>query len=326
LFTDYNELALKCGYNLLAQCLDTGYNSRMTITVIGASGFLGKNTIRHLLSTTDYTIRAFCRSAQSLDFETENVERLELIAGDALDQADLRRALDGADVAIYLVHMMGNKSGDFYDLEAIAAAEMASAAEFCKVGRIIFMGGLGNDAEKLSKHLVSRHNTGIILREHGNLVIEFRAAMIIGTGSVAYDIVRTIAHRLPVLMVPSWAVTQTQPIALTDALQYIAAAITLEVTTSHTIQIGGPRRMTYEDLVQLYGRSIGRRPRVYVLSFVPHWLASAWINLFMPKKHSGVALPMVESLNNAMVVTDSSAHEFFPNIHPRPIETIFKDA
>lgn len=299
----------------------------MIITVIGASGFLGQNTIRHLLATTNYTIRAFCRSADSLKFETSHPERLELVTGDALDQADLRRALAGADVAIYLVHMMGNTSGDFYDLEAIAAAEMAAAANHSKVGRIIFMGGLGSDSDtvKLSKHLASRHNTGFVLREHGNLVIEFRASMIIGTGSVAYDIVRTIAHRLPLLMVPSWAVTQTQPIALDDALRYITAAIMLDVTTSHIIQIGGPRQMTYEDLVQLYGRSIGRRPRVYVLPFVPHWLASTWISLFMPKKHSGVALPMVESLSNAMIVTDGSARKFFPDIHPRPIETIFTE-
>ena len=294
------------------------YNESMTITILGASGFLGQNLIRHLLATTDHQLRAFCRTAAQLDFGSDR-GRVELISGDVLRAEDLQQALRGADAAYYLVHMMGSTEGDFYELEARAAHNVADVAERCDVARLIFMGGLGNDNDTLSKHLSSRHNTGRILREHARLVIEFRASMIVGHGSIAYEVVRTIAHRLPVLMVPSWAVTHTQPITLHDALEYLTAALIVRTTTSQIIEIGGPQPMTYEDVVVAYGRSIGRRETIFAIPFVPHWAAIVWINLFMPAHHSGVAKPMVDSLSNEMVVTTDTARRLFPTIHPEPI-------
>jgi uncharacterized protein YbjT (DUF2867 family) len=295
----------------------------MIITVIGASGFLGHHLVQHLLDTTDHTVRAFCRSAASLDFGQQWPGRLELIAGSVLEPDDLQQALRGSDVVYHLVHFMGSPDGDFYDLEAQSAHMLGQAAERCGVKRLIFMGGLGDDADKLSKHLASRHNTGRILREHSPQTIEFRASMIIGEGSVAYDIVRTIAKRLPVLMVPRWAVTKTQPIALEDALAYLTAALSLQTTSDEIVEIGGPQQLTYEDLVLLYGRKLGRREHVFAVPGVPHWLAIKWINFFMPPKHSDIAGPMVESLSNRMVVTNDSASRLFPTIHPKPITEAF---
>lgn len=294
------------------------YTGSMTITILGASGFLGQNLIRHLLATTDHQLRAFCHTAAQLDFGPDH-DRVELIVGDVLKAEDLQQALRGADAAYYLVHMMGNTEGDFYELEAQAAHNVADVAERCDVARLIFMGGLGSDNDTLSKHLASRHNTGRILREHARLVIEFRASMIIGHGSIAYEVVRTIAHRLPVLMVPSWAVTHTQPITLHDALEYLTAALSVHTSTSQIVEIGGPEPMTYEDVVVAYGRSIGRRETIFSIPFVPHWAAIVWINLFMPAHHSGVAKPMVDSLSNEMVVTTDIAHKLFPAIKPEPI-------
>lgn len=294
----------------------------MTITVLGATGFLGQHLIKHLLKTTDHTIRAFCRRADELDIPAHG-GRLQKISGDVLKAEDLQQALRGSDAAYYLIHMMGNPDGDFYELEDQAAHIVADVAQRCDVQRLIYMGGLGNDNEKLSKHLASRHNTGRILREKAPLVIEFRASMIIGEGSVAYDVVRTIATKLPLLMVPRWAVTKTQPITLHDALLYLSQALTLPTTNSQIIEIGGPEQMTYEDLVLAYGSKLGRREIILAIPGVPHWAAIKWLDVFMPPKHAGVARPMVDSLSNVMVVTNPSAAKLFPTIQPQPIRTAF---
>lgn len=297
----------------------------MIITVIGASGFLGKHLIEQLLADTNNTVRAFSRSAEMLSFPAAKPGQLEYINGDVLNEDDVQRALRGADTAYYLVHMMGNPAGDFYELEDRAAHVTAKVAERVGLQRMIFVGGLGSDSDHLSKHLASRHNTGRILRERLNVVIELRASMIIGEGSVAYDVVRTIAHKLPVLMVPRWSLTKTQPITLYDMLLYMVAALDVATNTNQIVEIGGPVALTYSDLVILYARKIGRRETVFAVPFVPRWAARTWLKMFMPPHHSGVAGPMVDSLSNAMVVTDDSALRLFPAIHPQPIELAFFD-
>ncbi len=297
----------------------------MIITVLGASGFLGQHLVNELLRTTDHTVRAFCRSATDLQLSEGSIDRLELIAGDVLNEDDVQLALRGADAAYYLVHMMGNPDGDFYELEDQAAHVVGKVAERVGLGRLIYVSGLGDDNDHLSKHLASRHNTGRILRERLDVVIELRASMIIGEGSVAYDIVRTIAHKLPVLIVPRWSITDTQPITLRDMLAYLVASLDVHANTNQIVEVGGPEALTYAELVVMYACKIGRRERVYAVPGIPHWLAKTWLNMFMPPKHAGIAGPMVDSLSNTMVVTDDSALKLFPHIHPEPIELAFFD-
>jgi uncharacterized protein YbjT (DUF2867 family) len=296
----------------------------MVVTVLGASGFLGQQVVHALLDATDYQVRAFCRSAESLEFGFVEPGRLELVAGSILNPDDVQRALKGADSAIYLIHMMDNNDGDFYLQEAEAARITALVAERTDLQRLVFMGGLGNDNDKLSEHLASRHNTGRILRERLDSVIELRASMIIGDGSVAYDIVRAISNKLPLLMVPRWAITPTQPILVSDVMTYLLAALTVQVTTNQIIEIGGPEQLTYDKLVALYGREHGHRNWVLVVPFVPRWAAILWLKTFMPAKHGRMVRPMVESLNNTMVVRSDTAERIFPTIHPHSIKAALR--
>lgn len=236
---------------------DTIKNDALTIAIVGASGFVGQNLLRHLLASTDYSVRAICRSPQNIEFDKQYADRVQLIPADVFDQAALQVSLQGADAAVYLIHMMAAK-GDYYDLETKAAETFGKAAQAISLPRVVYMGGLGNDTDKLSRHLRSRHHTGTILKSYVPLVIEFRASMIVGDGSIAYDIMKSLVKNLPVQTMPAWAITKTQPIALDDALQYLTAALTVPVQRSEIVEIGGPEQLSYKDLVARYAAFRGR--------------------------------------------------------------------
>jgi uncharacterized protein YbjT (DUF2867 family) len=296
---------------------------KQTIAIVGASGYVGHNLICHLLETTNYTIKALCPRPERVVFEEKSTDRVELIANDVFDTESLAQALTGSTAAVYLVHMMG-VGGDYYELEARAATSMAEAAKAAHVERIIFMGGLGNDADKLSHHLASRHNSGRILAEIHPKVIELRASMIVGHGSISFDIVKNLVDKLPVQTMPQWAVTATQPIILKDALDYLTESITVPISQSAVVEIGGPEQLSYKDLVRRYALWKGKKPVLIVVPLLPLGLGALWLNLFTPKMHAHVGRQIVESLVNPMVVTTNTAKELFPNIHPQPIEKGFE--
>jgi len=213
--------------------------------------------------------------------------------------------------------------GDYYDLEAKAAETFGKAAQTAGLPRLIYMSGLGSDADKLSRHLQSRHNTGKILKSYVPLLIEFRASMIVGDGSIAYDIMKSLVHNLPVQTVPAWAVTHTQPIALQDALQYLTEGLTVPLEHSEIVEIGGPEELSYKDLIARYAAFIGKKPLLILVPIVPLWLGAWWLNLFTPRRHAKVGRQMAESLMNPMVVTNNRAKQLFPNISPEPVEKAF---
>ncbi len=297
-------------------------NKIFTVAIVGASGFVGQNLLRHLLATTDYNIRALCRHPQEIKFDHQYAGRVRLIETDVFDGKVLAESLRGADAAVYLIHMMASK-GDYYDLETKAAKTFGKAAEQTGLPRVVYMSGLGNDADKLSKHLRSRHHTGDILRQHVPLVIEFRASMIVGDGSIAYDIMKSLVKNLPVQTMPAWAITKTQPIALQDGLQYLAAGLTIPLQKHEIVEIGGPEQMSYKDLVARYAAFKGKKPILILVPVVPLWLGAWWLNLFTPRDHAKVGRSMAESLMNPMVVTNNRARELFPHIKPGPIEKAF---
>ena len=289
----------------------------MTIAIVGASGFLGQRLIAYLLETTDYKIVALSRHATARI--TPVSDRLSVIDADVLDEEQMTEALFGVDVAYFFVHMMGQTNKDFYGQEAIAAHRFSAAVLTSGVKRVIFMGGLGDDHDQLSQHLLSRHNTGTVLRENLPLVIELRASMIIGRGSISFDIIQNLVHKLPFMTLPRWSVTLTQPIALHDTLEYLTAAATVNVAHHEIIEIGGPDVMSYRDLYVSYASAIGRHPTVVVVPILPEWLGGWWLNLFTPRGHARIGRIMVHSMSNKMVVTHARATQIFPNIHPESI-------
>lgn len=298
----------------------------MNIAIIGGTGFLGTQLAEYLLSNTNDYIRIVSRNASRMAVKPEYTHRMETIDADIMNVDTMTTALQSIDVVYYFVHLMGHKNKDFYTQEAIAAEKFSVAAIAADIKRVIFMGGLGNDTDNLSPHLASRHNTGGILRKNLPLVIEFRASMVIGNGSVAYDIVRGLVKRMPVMPLPRGTKSRTQPIALRDALEYLALAATLPVTTHQIIEIGGPEVLTYQEFYKRYAHWTGRHPIIVRVPFLPEWLGGLGLDLFTPKNHAKIGRVMVNSMVNDMVVTDNNAIALFPTVKPRTIEQAFDEA
>jgi uncharacterized protein YbjT (DUF2867 family) len=294
----------------------------MIITVIGASGFIGRNLINYLLKNTNDEIRAYCRSADKLSFPEDTTGRITYLKGSVYDVDVLAAALEGADAALYLVHMMQTNKA-YVQAETRAAHAMVKAGLVAKLPRLVFLGGLGDDTEKLSAHLKSRHHTGEILRNGLPLVIEFRASMVVGPGSVGFEVIRTLAAKLPVMAIPTWAIHDTQPIGLSDALAYLNASLTVKVAASEIVEIGGPRVLTYPALLARYAKHVGKPGLTLTVPFVPVRIAAWWLERYMPQRDAIIGTAMVETLRNSMVVQSTRSEELFPNIKPKIFEESF---
>jgi len=292
----------------------------MKIGILGASGYIGTNLINRLLADTDYEVVALSPNAVNINIESEKLAKINC---DVFDTAQLHEAVKDCDVLYYLVHMMAQKKLDFADAETRAATSVVEAVQGTSLKRIIYLGGLGDDHDNLSKHLSSRHHTGHLLRQSHLQVIEFRASMVIGDGSISYDIITSLVHKLPILTLPAWSKTLTQPIALKDAITYLQTAATLDVKTNEIVEIGGPRQLSYKELMKHYSNWKGSHSLFVDLPIIPVSIAAWWLNLFTPKKHAKVGRAMVESLGNPMVVTNERAKELFPEIIPISIDEAF---
>lgn len=254
---------------------------------------------------------------------TINHDRLAKHNVDVFDSELLHTYIKTCDVAYYLIHMMAQKKIDFAEAESNAAESFCKAANDSKIRRVIYLGGLGNDDEKLSKHLASRHKTGEILRRTLLQLIEFRASMVVGHGSISYDIVTNLIHKLPILTLPKWAKTLTQPIGLDDAISYLIAAIDLKTVDHQIVEIGGPEQLSYGDLMKRYAAWENKKMIIIKFHVIPVGIAAWWLNLFTPRTHAKVGRIMVDSLSNPMVVTNNKAAELFPDIHPQKLEDVF---
>lgn len=292
----------------------------MNIAIIGANGYIGQNLIKRLLAETNHSIVALSPNVESMAI---NDDRLTKHNVDVFDTDELSALLKDCDVAYYLIHMMAQKKLDFAEAELKAAKSFCNATKESNIKRVIYLGGLGNDNEKLSKHLASRHKTGEILRNGLPQVIEFRASMVVGNGSISYDIVTNLIHKLPILTLPKWAKTLTQPIGLNDAISYLIAALELATKESQIVEIGGPEQLSYGDLMKRYAEWENKKMLIIRFHVIPVGIAAWWLNLFTPKTHAKVGRIMVESLSNPMVVTNNKALELFPNIHPQKLEDVF---
>lgn len=298
--------------------------NHMKIAIMGASGFVGSHLIQYLLLHTPHTILALCPNPDTMNDYVGFKDRIIIQKSDVFDTNAVARALQGVDVVFYLVHMMGSGIDDFYTAEANAARSFGQASKDAQVSRVIYMGGLGKDTEHLSKHLASRHHTGDILRELIPLVIEFRASMIIGHGSISFEIVKSLVRKLPVMTLPKWSKTLTQPIGVDDALLYLVRAIDISVTQHEIIEIGGPEQMSYQDFLSRYATFLHKKCILIRVPLLPEWLAGWWLDVFTPRGTARVGRHMVASFRNEMIVTNTRAEELFPDIKPLPIVNFFK--
>jgi uncharacterized protein YbjT (DUF2867 family) len=241
--------------------------------------------------------------------ESLESESTQVIRGDVLDPDSLRPAMEGVDCAYYLVHSMaGDKPFEKLDREA-AHCFAATAAE-AGVRRIIYLGGLAG-GEGLSGHLRSRIEVGEILRASSVLTLEFRASVIIGAGSLSFEVIRSLVNRLPVMVTPRWVSTRCQPIAISDVLFYLKAALELEIEGSCVFEIGGADTASYMDIMKEYGRQRGLRRFFLPVPVLTPWLSSLWLGLVTPVL-ARVGRQLIEGVRNESVVVDAKALEAFP--------------
>jgi uncharacterized protein YbjT (DUF2867 family) len=251
-------------------------------------------------------------------------ESTEIVKGDVLDRGSVDAALVGVKTAYYLIHMMASAS-EFEYKDREAAENFAAAARSAGVQRIIYMGGLGEEHDpKLSPHLRSRHEVGKILRDSGVETVEFRASVVIGNGSLSFDMIRSLTNRLPVMICPRWLATPTQPIAIRDVLDYLIAALDLPPGESQIFEIGGSDVVTYGQLIQEYARQRGLRRYLISVPLLTPYLSSLWLGLVTPAT-AEVGRHLIEGLKNPTIVRDMSAQAAFP-ICPMGIKQAMRQA
>lgn len=292
----------------------------MKVAILGASGYIGQNLIKYLLETTDYQILALSTHATNINIENPKLKKMDI---NVFNTNNLAKNLLTCDVAFYLIHMMGQENSDFEKTETLAAKSFCKAIIKSKIKRVIYLGGLGKDSDKLSKHLLSRHKTGEIIRQSFPNSIEFRASMTIGKGSVSYDIITNLVDKLPVLILPKWFSTLTQPIGLKDTLAYLSSSININISKSEVIEIGGPDKLSYVELMKNYARWKNKKVLFIILPLIPYGVASLWLNLLVPSQEAKIGIAMVKSLANPMLVTNNKAKILFPHIKPASINNTF---
>ena len=242
----------------------------------------------------------------------------EGVAGDVLDPASLTPALADVHTAYYLIHSMA-ASRDYDRRDGEGAEAFARAAREVGVRRIIYLGGLGQ-GPNLSRHLASRQEVGRLLRESGVPTVELRASIVIGSGSLSFELIRSLVERLPVMVTPTWVDTPTQPIGIEDLVAYLLAALDISATESVVYEIGGPDQVSYGDLMREYGRQRGlRRPMLPVPLLTP-WLSSLWLGLVSPV-YARVGRELIEGVRNETVVRDDRALRDLP-VRPRGISEV----
>ena len=295
--------------------------ARPLVLLTGATGYIGSHLLPRL-QKRNVPVRCLARKPDNL--RTKVAEWTEIVKGDVLNRDSLDAALAGVTTAYYLVHLMAS-SVDFEKQDREAAENFGAAAKEAGVQRIIFMGGLGEETDaKLSSHLRSRHEVGRILRDSGVETIEFRASVVIGNGSLSYNLIRSLTDRLPVMICPRWLATPTQPIAVKDVLAYLLAALDLAPGESQVFEIGGSDVVTYGQLIQEYARQRGLRRWLISVPFLTPYLSGLWLALVTPATYE-VGRHLIEGLRNPTVVRDKTALQVF-DIRPVDIKEAMRQA
>jgi uncharacterized protein YbjT (DUF2867 family) len=284
---------------------------RPLILVTGATGYVGGELLKALVNR-GHLVRCLARRPEVL--RERGIAGAEIVRGDILDAASVRAALQGVHTAYYLIHSMAAK-GSFQEADRAAALLFANEARNAGVQRIVYLGGLGSGGEALSPHLRSRQEVGRFLHSTGVPVVEFRASIVIGSGSLSFQMIRALVERLPVMIAPRWVSVPAQPIAIADLLDYLLAALELPPETSRVFEIGGADRVSYGGLMREYARQRGLKRLVLPVPLLTPRLSSLWLGLVTPV-YVRVGRKLVESMRHPTVVEDNAALSEF-KIRPR---------
>ena len=287
------------------------------ILVTGATGYVGGRLVPRLLEA-GYRVRCLVRDPGRLQGRPW-LGRVEVASGDALRPETLLPAMQGVYAAYYLIH--GMQGGKVYaERDMSAARNFVSAAEDANIERILYLGELVDPTAHLSPYLRSRHETGTILRQSRIPVTEFRAGMIIGSGSALFEMVRYLTERQPVLVCPRWFFSRAQPIAIRNALDYLVAALETPESIGKLIEIGGASQLTYGDMLRGYARERGLTRLLIPTPVYAPRLSAYWIHMLTPVTYNAV-LPLIEGLNADSLVHNGLARELFPNIQLLDFQT-----
>ncbi len=298
---------------------------RSTILVTATTGYIGAHVVP-ALAAAGYAVRAVARSPRRIAPAVVRAAN-EMFAADAFDPDAVATALEGIDVAYYLVHTLG-AGADYAARDREAAEIFAREAARAGVRRIVFLGGLGQDVGELSEHLSSRHEVGRVLASTGVPVVELRASIVIGSGSTSFEMIRNLVEKLPAMTTPRWVRMGAQPISVHDVDRYLVAAATvpLEPGESHRIyEIGGPDVVSYGELLGMYAKQRGLRRLVIPVPVLSPGLSGWWLYLFTPKQAT-VGRQLAESLKFPTTVTDDRAARDFPDITPRSAQAAISEA
>ncbi|CAN5473792.1 SDR family oxidoreductase [soil metagenome] len=293
--------------------MDAPATRRPLLLLTGATGYVGGRLLR-VLQERGYRVRCLARQPEYLQPRLQPGS--QAVQGDLLDEGSLASALQGVDTAYYLFHSMGSE-GDFREEDRRAAENFARAARSAGVRRLVYLGGLGSETD-LSPHLASRQEVGQLLRESGVPTVELRASIILGSGSLSFELVRALVERLPVMVTPRWVTRLAQPIAIEDVLEYLVAAVDAPTEESVVVEIGGPDRVSYRDLMAEYARQRGLRRVMLRVPFLTPRLSSLWLRLVTPV-YAPVGRKLIDSVRHDTVVTSALAGELFPGIRPQGV-------
>ncbi len=282
----------------------------MKILVTGTTGYIGGRLVPRLLDK-GYSVRCMARDISRIENRWKGAE---IIYGDVLKFESLSKAFEGIDVAYYLIHSMSAGEKDFADKDLKAAENFSKLAKEAGVKRIIYLGGLGSSDEELSTHLLSRQMTGEMLRKSGISVTEFRAGMIVGSGSLSFEMMRYLTERVPVMICPKWVNTETQPIAVRDVLRYLIESLEVKESENRIIEIGSKDILRYADLMKNYAEIRNLKRIMINVPFLTPRLSSYWVDFVTPIP-SNIARPLIEGLKNKLVCKDDSALKLF-NFQP----------
>lgn len=296
----------------------TADSAARLIAVTGATGYIGTRLIPRLLAA-GYRVRCLVRSPRKLDDRPwRHDARVEVVASNIEAEDPLAESLRGCHAAFYLVHSMESAGADYATRDRDLAQRFASAAAKASVERLIYLGGLGDEGEGLSKHLTSRREVERELASGDVPLTVFRAAMIIGSGSASFEILRYLAERLPVMVTPRWVSTECQPISVQNVLHYLVQCLSTPDTIGQTLEIGGPDVVTYRQLLDIVAEERGLPKRLVIpVPVLTPFLSSLWIHIVTPVS-ARMARPLAEGLRNRVVIKDDRA----ARLMPQPLEGV----
>jgi uncharacterized protein YbjT (DUF2867 family) len=276
------------------------------ILLTGATGYVGGRLLE-ALEQAGRSVRCVARRPEFLNERAG--PRTEIVRGDCLDRESLHPALRGIETAYYLVHSLGSEDG-FEQRDRQAALNFGEVARDEGIRRIVYLGGLGQSGHDLSPHLKSRQETGEALRAAGVPVVEFRASIILGSGSLSYELIRALVERLPVMICPTWVRVKAQPIHIQDVVAYLVASLDLPPGESNIYEIGGADQLSYQDIMKEYARQRGLRRWFVPVPVLTPYISSLWLGLTTPV-YARVGRKLVESIRNPTVVRDDTSLRTF---------------